>query len=160
MGVDCKVTLSPGTRVRDVALALGAALGCKKTWGGTSDGKTRWVEVEGVRVRCDGMPGCASIECGERWFCYHFEYGADGARGVTLRSFAENIAVGRKLAEFFGGSVEPNDWEGEVVWSTPYRTDCHAEDGEEWDAFQARLFAVEPVTAEEIAECQTWAGYK
>lgn len=162
MGVDCKVTLSPGTRIEDAATVIGAALGCKKVWV-TTDGGSRWVNVNGAMVRPCSISGCGDIYVSapteQRRFLWHYEWGADGSRGMILRSTAVNIALARRLAEFFGGSVAPNDSDEDFAWEWPYRADCRADDDEEWDVFQQRLMGVDPILVVEIEACRDFAAY-
>ena len=159
MGVNCKITLPPAARLQDVADVIGALAGmpCKQRDFGK--GLKGWAaHVDGVTAESiKGLPTCANIEFdspvdGSRHHVmYHFEWDRHGNRGLMPRSTPLWCAIGKGLVDFFGGSVDYNDWDAIAVdYSQPARDDIHAEDGAEWYAFQERKLAVQPISAEQL----------
>jgi hypothetical protein len=168
MGVDCNIILSPGTRVGDVAKVVGALVGLKpekKFFGSGDDG---WAtRVEGVTV---GRPKAEIPECAEilvsdpaahlTRLLYHFEGGKKGERLIILRSRARNLALGRRLVQFFGGRLISEDTCDTEILEVEPLADIHAEGGDEWYSLQERLLAVTPLTEEEIEAMEEHAAYK
>ncbi len=168
MGVDCKITLPAAARLRDVADVLGALAGLPMVKWNFSNTEGYSAHCEGVKYSRYDLPGleeCCKIEfdaplTGPVQQMYHFEFGADGARGITPRARSVWIAIGRGLVDFFGGSVDYNDCDDEEMdYSQPQRDDIHAEDGEEWYALQDRKLAVKPITKSQVDKCKTVAAY-
>lgn len=84
-------------------------------------------------------------------------------RSVSLgRSYAERIAVGAALCDFFGGKLVPNDCADTlVVYEVPAKSDVEnaPEDGEEWEDLQTRISFVKPLTEADIARWRKYAVY-
>ena len=72
------------------------------------------------------------------------------------------VAAARRLVEFFGGYVDYNDCDcSERDYVVPDRPDIqHAEDGEQWEHFQARKLAVTPLSKEEIEKAAEYSSYR
>lgn len=176
MGVDTFVVLPGNVEVRNVASVLGKLFGNGHTWG--SSGDTRWVEVFTVEVSVNSTtPSMAMIygdnrlsERGGR-FCayYHFEtsYGDHTGRQVTLgRAYAERIAVGKALVDFFGGVLVFNDCENHDDPANRYEVPAKTaeenspQDGQPWYDLQRRMSDIQAVSAKEIAVFQSAAAYK
>lgn len=112
MGVDCKVKLPPGVRVKDVGKVLAILSGAKveKRSLGRSDGWSAHVPslafkdagVGPTRTVITWIDGDQSAQ-GQ---LYHFEFRRDGSRGMIGRSYATWIATCRRLVDFFGGEVD------------------------------------------------------
>jgi hypothetical protein len=170
MGVDCKITLPPATRARDVVKVLGILAGTKPYR--YDLGNTSWAAgVEGANLFTSGVDGLVRL----RWDApegqpsealYHFEWGPygrndlRGCRGLMPRSTPWWCAVAVRLVDFFGGEVDFNDCDdSDCDYSVPWREDCSAEDGEEWRAFQQRLMDLQPLTPEEIDAARAVAAY-
>src|SRR5581483_9606267 len=120
MSVDCHITLPDNVRVDNVADVIGIAAGLKPVWEYSDNGKHKWVKVRGVEARSSGVvPGMALISIrstghllvdGEDQHSgyYHFEACHDG-RLLSVTSTAFWIAVGHRLVDFFGGSIDYQD---------------------------------------------------
>lgn len=162
MGVDCRIYLSSRANVRDVATAIAILLGQKvekRPLG--SDG---WhVVVDGVKVYgIENLPECCHIKVAERWFLFHFEFGrGSGQRGIMPRSTPSNIALCKRLADFFGGTVAYNDCDSNRAdYFVEERFDILGEDDEAFYRKQERFLKIVPLTKGEIAECVRHSAYK
>lgn len=102
-------------------------------------------------------------------FSYHFEFGGPrcgknngGCRGIMMRAWAVNIAVFRRLADFFGGVVDYCDCDSKendyVVEAKDDSLNCPESD-KPWQDLQHRIMAVAPLTQEEIDACEKVASY-
>lgn len=174
MGVDCQITLPRNVSVRDVADVIGALLGCPKKTSklreNDAEDEAWYCHTEGVSViGNERLPECCSIELvgatvgpSERHLCYHFEWKGDGTRGLMPRSTALNIAMARGLADFFGGIVDYADWDDKYEdYTVPFKSqeENNPQDGDPWQAFQQRKLDVQPLTKQQIDECEQWAEY-
>lgn len=173
MGVDVKITLAPGARLRDVADVAGIAAGLPGERRRLTSAPGAWyLNVPGATVRgFDIVPGMAEITLTgpmvdgqtNHSATYHFEWDGGevaGCTGIISRSNPLWIAVGRRLVDFFGGTIDYDDCDGvDIDYAAPiaYRL---AEDGEPWQAFQQAMSEVEPITADEMAEALTHAAYR
>ena len=165
MGVDCRVTLPDRVRVQDVADVIAACAGNRPERCSFGQGRGWYADVPGVKVSgCDGTPGMASIIFpdvnGEsRIVYYHFEW-SSGGRGMLPPSTPFWVAIAKRLVDFFGGSVDYGDADdSEQDYTRPWREDCRAEDGAEWEAFQERKMRVTPLTLGEFEEARRVAAY-
>lgn len=168
MGIDCKIRLPEDVRVRDVADVVALLAGRPFRWVEQAGG--RWIEVDAVEVRSlgDVLVECAEILIAEGpgvvreklRVLYHFEP-SEGGRLLMPRATAAWVAVGRRLVEFFGGSVDYNDCDGiqEDYRARPPRDDNKPENGVEWNTFQAAKAAVVPLTEAEVAAAVPLAAY-
>lgn len=171
MGVDARIYLPANVRVDDVADVIGALLGRKperQDFGGNSSGWS--TKVPGVSVETTSIPEMAAINVNDcpvlngrmAHICYHFE-GRGGRRAILLRSYAQWIAMFKRLADFFGGTVDFSDCDdSEADYVVAHKSDAenHAEDNVEWYDLQARKLEVQSLTPEEIAACVEFAAYK
>ena len=168
MGVDCRITLPPATRVRDVAMVIGALVGLPVEHR-KPDSKYEgfgWASVNKITYKSNSsIPECCNIEWtdldGEpRNVLYHFEFGDDGCRGMLPRSTPFWLAIGMKLVDFFGGELDKNDSDSvDCDYQKPVRNDISASDGKEWEKFQKRLLAVKPLTRADIDAEKKHASY-
>ena len=163
MGTDCSITFPPRVRLNDVADVIGILLGAevaKEPLGG-HDG-AYYAHVEGIKVKgCESPAECATITFENRWFLYHFEFGDFGERGMLPRSTARNIAMCKRLADFFGARVDFNDCDlTEVDYFVEEQPDINASDGAAWQRLQDRKLAVLPLTDGEVAACEKFAAYR
>lgn len=174
MGVDMVISLPANVQIRDVAKAIGKLMGLPsfmEELSGSSGGL--YVKVDDVEIKTSqAFSDIVSIDIGgkgkslvdgydERLFFYDFE-GTSGRRHIRTRSYAVNIALGRRLVDFFGGWVNYCDYNDNKDYVVPDKSDeenC-PEDGEPWQAFQDRIHALGPITKAEIKECKQWAAYK
>ena len=165
MGVDTRIRLPGDVRVRDVADVIGILAGRKVSWGGS--GKSRWVEVEGVTVEsAQGVPQCANIQItpgdGVRpdhiYVLYHFEDDEGNGRVLCPRSTPFWVAVGKRLVQFFGGTVDYQDCDDvEVDFKADKpRSRNNPSDGKPWDDFQAEKAAIVPLTKEDVETCRKY----
>ncbi len=169
MGMDCKIYLPHNIRVDDVASVIGACLGCPKSKQSLSTNS--WVaRVNGASVLPSAMPELCiiritngTVDDQSNWtFHYHFECHRLG-RLIMPRSFAVNIALGKRLVNFFGGILDYNDYDDSDV---DYEVKCkddktnRPEDGEQWDDLQRRIFDTPPLTEKEILDCVELSAYQ
>jgi hypothetical protein len=169
MGVDCRLEMPGYVEVRDVAKAIGKLLGCKSIqeelgWG-------RPTRVDGVRVRNSSVVGLAEIDVVTpvlRWLLlYHFQ-GNGGTRAILMRSRAKHIALLKRLADVFGGTVDFDDCdETRADHVAPERPEKFCFGGDDpdassaaWTAWQDELHAMEPLTEDEIAAFEQYAAYQ
>jgi len=164
MGVDTKLTLPPQTRVGDVATALGILLGNPKEqrplYGTRLD--TGWfVEVPATSIEAiSTIPECVHIRLPRERDLYHFEFGNRGNRGLMRRSTPYNIALFCALADIFGGTVDFNDCDSEdadYVVEPPHEE--RPDDDEPWQAWQERLWAIEPLPKDAGSKFKAVAAY-
>ena len=168
MSVRCQITLPGWARVNDVAKVIGVLAGAEATMG-VMPGSDECV-VDGVSVGSfdtGGLAGCARIEFlldGEpEDVMYHFEWDEPdvAGRGLLPSSTPFWCAVGKRLVEFFGGSVGYMDWDNStdvVVWPkdpTLYR----ASNGDAWDDLQRMIHNIQPVTRAEYEAARSVAAY-
>lgn len=184
MGVDAKVYLPPNTRldtVNDVICRLLDAPMEKWFLGDSHPGA--WAahpKKNVVKQRSySNIPGMAGVTItkidytlyGQKCmgFSYHFEFGGPrrgknngGSRGIMMRAYAVNIAIFKRLADFFGGTVDYCDCDSkENDYVVPHRTDSEncPEDGKPWQALQQRIWDVQKLTQAEIDACEKFASY-
>ena len=170
MGVDCNINLPGNVRVNDVADLIGIAAGLPARKHDL-DYKGAWtVRVDGVKVENACVVGLVDINLSGKMIdgqkdhtvFYHFEDDGSSGRCLLPRSTAFWIAVGRKLIDFFGGALVYQDCDGNEDYVKPANPDninC-PQDGEDWQNFQQRMLDVQPITKEELLECDEFAAYK
>ncbi len=167
MGVDTEIHLPPATRLRDVASVIATLHGHPTKYVNHRE----YESCDVVGVKLEGiveMPTCAWIKLlredgeGYRKMLYQFESSRTaGSHVMLIRSVALNIAVGRRLVEFFGGTVGYQDCSAVGIdLAVPAPQDSYPEDGKAWNDFERRKSEVKPLTREEISECEKWAAYK
>ena len=173
MGVDTKIILPHDVRVRDVAQVVGILSGIKPEWEFSSDKTAKWVKVKGVIIEgIPIMPECCRIfTIGDTirqkndsiHVLYHFESGDEiDGRLLMPRSTPFWIAVGLRLIQFFGGSIDFNDCDSidiDKTFKKP-RKKNNPSTGKEWDDFQEEKFGLEPLTQKEIDGCKEFTSYK
>jgi hypothetical protein len=182
MSVDTQVSLPAGTRLRDVADVIAILLGKPKSWtaiiesqGVLGGSQTKhnlkqptekgWTEVEGITFKVsETQPECCTINIdgigSPWWFFYHFEFGK--GPGMIGGSRAERICLHRKLADFFGGTVDYQDCDSKSVnyrVKPPAWTGRHDSD-EHFHRLQMAKWNLQPMSQEEIAKCERYAAYK
>lgn len=168
MGVDCEIYLPEHVRVSDVGKLLGILSGCKKQrmrLGESLD--SGWaVGVAGVQViGIPQLPECCHVDWIDsqeshcRWL-FHFEPTRPG-RLMMPRSTAKNIALGRALVDFYGGSVFYQDCESRSApdYELPWIIRPDFSDNAVFRAWQEKLWAVEPLSPEQIDACRGFAAY-
>lgn len=167
MGVNCHITLPDNVRIDDVAKVIGILVGCKAEYEKFDSGNGGSTVVSGVQARTTSMPELAYItvtipegkprlhpdgECRFSWF-YHMESDTPG-RCVSPGSYPLSQAVGVRLVQFFGGSVDFSDCDDvDVDYKRPWKSweENHPSDGEAWERFQQRLLALKPLDEKEVA---------
>lgn len=163
MGTDCRIYLPSRVNVRDVATAIGILLGHKAVKEPLGRDGGWHIKVEDVSVKaCGGtLAECCHIVVGQSAYLYHFEFGREGKRGIMPRSTGRNIALLKKLADFFGGIVDFNDCDStEADYFVEERFDIHGEDDAAWYRKQERFAALQPLTERDVAECVQFSAYK
>lgn len=163
MGVDVCLTLSVGSRLHDVANAIGILAGLPVT----SD--SGFYQLRGVTTRTTPIPEAPEIVIlgrlidGESAHSVMFHYeNAGGCPQMIPPSTAFWIAVCRRLVDFFGGSLDYQDCDSVSV---NYRKPCPRKrndpsDGKPWHAFQAALYSLKPLTTADLDKAKKWAAYK
>lgn len=144
MGTDCNIYLPSNVRLHDVAMVIGIALGCEVT-------RDPYLHVPNVKI-VPQIPEMSTVEVARtgstnRAPSFHYEPGRKhiGRRLVKFSADPESVAVARVLVDFFGGHADFNDCDAtDRDYEQPDRSDAEncPEDGEEWDAFQARMWAL------------------
>jgi hypothetical protein len=169
MGVDCKVKLPPGVRVRDVGKVLSILSGAKVEKRSFSNfGDSGWsAHVPSLAFKDAGVePTCTVItwidgDQSAQGQLYHFEFSRDGSRGMMGRSYAAWIATCKRLVDFFGGEVDYQDCDDiDCDYKRESPPDFNAEDGDEWVSLQERILNCQPITDEEIEVCEEFAAYE
>lgn len=167
MGVDTLIRLPADVRIRDVSIVIGILAGLKPEQHSLC-GSSYSCSVAGVETKSSSIPECADIEIngdlvdGEKnhHVMFHFEYKA--SRLLMPRSTAFWIAVGRRLIQFFGGSMDYQDCDSV---ETNYRRksprkDNSPEGGKPWHDLQDAMLAIKPITKDELIKCDKWAAYR
>jgi len=166
MGVDCRINLPGNVRVGDVANVIGKVRGAESKLVLSSCG-SYYVDVPDVKVEgIDDMPGCAALTIagprpGPSRTLFFFE--SEGvSRSILLSSTPANIAIAKRLVEFFGGEVDFQDCDTiDCDFARPAKTNCENQpkDGMPWHDLQQRIHAVEPITDDEIEAAVEYAAY-
>lgn len=170
MGVDCKITLPANVRIDDVAKVIGISAGCPKEKRplGPSYPNSFSIHVKNIAYDIlQTMPQAPTIvinqDCVDglkHHVMFFFEY--KGKRLLNPRSTAFWIAVAHRLVDFFGGSIDYRDCDDvEVDYERPEKSNAEncPEGGNDWDVFQERLWALEPMTTEEMKRFEAVAAY-
>jgi hypothetical protein len=164
MGVDCSIALPGNVRVRDVADVLGKLRGAESSL--EKLGRDSYqvvvadVEVKGIAF----LAACADIRVtGPRpgpQYCF-FHFASEGStRAIRLSSTPANIAIAKRLVEFFGGAVDFNDCDDiDCDFEVQAKTDTENQPstGVPWKDLQQRIHAVEAITDEEIDAVREYA---
>ncbi len=182
MGVDARISLPGNVRLRTVIDVMAKLLGApvKKedlnsrghpgAWYARADRGVVEYQIH------DSMPECVGVTIhqidsaliGQKsyHFLYHFEFGGSrgrgSSRGMMSRSYASNIALYKRLADFFGGTVDYSDCDSnDCDYVVPAKTDSKncPEDGDPWQNLQKRIMAIQPLTNEEIDALDHLATY-
>jgi len=170
MGVDCIIALPDNVRLRTVAKVVGKLLGKASALKPLEDGG-QYVEVEGISAGMTSVPEMAEIRVAaapvfdglDASLFYHFEGEEPGFRLLLMpRSVPAWIALGRRLADFFGGKVDYQDLgEDSYDHEVPARADaenCPTNDGP-WQDLQDRVHALAPLSKAEVRACRNLARY-
>jgi hypothetical protein len=172
MGCSCNVHLPANVRVRDVANVVGLLAGQD-----ISPAEKDYVFVNGVEllsggvtvemalIGLRGLKGAAAEARGKNGLdaqaFYHFE-SSDGGRLLSFPSTPFWIAVANGVVDFVGGSADYSDTdEAGEDYQNPAKGDSEncPESGVAWKKFQARLRAVKPLTRDDYAVANAFAGY-
>lgn len=163
MGVNTVIRLPDNVQVRDVAIAIGILAGKEpqkvvfdakeKAW----YTKVKEVSIQGIKDR----PGCAwlIVEGLDRiQELYHFE----GNPGRLLMPHYSGFwtAMGKRLVDLFGGTVDYNDCDNiRVDYSVPEQS-CQMATVQEkrWYDLEQVLYDLSPITEEEIKACEELGG--
>ncbi len=185
MSVETKIYLPASAELDNVARVMGRLFGCEVSKDSLGGGDGYWsAKVAGVRTEgITTMPECARIIItppgGDLYhFLWHWEPYTEreedvGRRMLMPASTPLNIAMARRLVEFFGGTVIYQDYGDSlgdyVVPSKSVEENC-PQDGEPWQdlqrgehervsTFEQRILDVVPLTEEEIATCEEFSAY-
>jgi len=175
MGVDCKIMLPSNVQVREIANVIGICVGLNKHQEKLDGCDFEVTRVDGIDVKgIEILPGCAEISWSNPVgispesikhtgrVLYHYEYDGGKRRLLSPRACSEWLAIGEVLVNFFGGEIDYQDCDAsELDYLQPAKTDVEncPEDGEEWQDLQDRLFALEPLTDDDIAEFDLISAY-
>lgn len=153
MAATCRLELPCNVRVATVAAVIGKLLGLDAVKCGI--GASSWYcDVPGAKIRLCGpdFPACCRISIrGSKygyWQCmYHFE-GPGGRRAILPDETPLNLAICRRLVEFFGGHLTYNmSSEGESSYFRADKSDAEncPETGNPWLVLQERIFNEPPL---------------
>ncbi len=162
MGVDTRITLPGDVRVDDAATVIGILAGLQKTKREFTGGWS--VHAEGMKVSSytiDGLAPCAHIEFPGHDLMWHFEVD-HGKRLISPRSTPFWLAVGKALVDFFGGTIDYQDSDATEVDYEAHTPRLHndPDDDGPWDAFQEAIFALQPLTRNNIKAMREHAAYR
>jgi hypothetical protein len=175
MGVNTEIKLPHDVRIDDVADVIGILAGNAARWETIRGcGETfKALRVDGVKVRGNrNIPEMAEIIVkppkGKRFIDGHkvhsvnffFEV-SDGGRHLNPPSTPFWIAVGIRLARFFGGRVVFNDCKSSAAnrrFSKP-RSRNNAEDNKGWHAFQKEMANVRPLTKDDLKRTSKYSAW-
>jgi hypothetical protein len=184
MGVNITAEFVGGTRVDDVADAIGILLGLpklpKQKESLSGNGNGWYVEVKGVKVKAsNAVPTMLYIEIdltrtenevaaalreqeGDVYqMSYHLESGKLGESHIIPKSSAEKIALARALVGFFGGWIDYNDSDSRAVnFRAPRHPQLHATNGKRWQQFEQSMWDLRPLSKKDVAKVAKWAAYQ
>lgn len=185
MGVDTRIYLPNDVNVSDVANVIGILAGLKPHKSFLDHrGKSWATHVKGVEVKPSPVPELAQIIIrapkgeslidGEASYYvgYHFEasrsFAGKYGRLLMPRSTPFWIAVGLKLAKFFGGKVVYRDCDAPCkaygTWANRFfpkpRRNNSPEDSKVWQDFQKAIFRIKPLTKTDLKRAERVASYK
>jgi hypothetical protein len=179
MGVDAQIMLPADVTVQHVAEAMAMCCGyphSRHPLGDHGDDADKWfLQVEGwtVQETPSALAGTATIMLehpdvphldGEKvhHVMFHLEFDHGRRRLLMPRSTPFWIAMGRKLVDFFGGSMDYQDCDAvEVDYESPKPREWNdPDDGESWQQFQIDMEAITPVTRDDILACAAHAAYE
>ena len=178
MGVDANLYLPADIDPRFVSEVAGILMGARKVRTGfgvdvNPTKNTPSTEFELRECGVKSMPQMCYIGAYSFHWCSRPHH-ADGPKKkfkdkvvncMLARSNATTIALFRGLAKTFGGIVVTNDCDDDEFeeYSRPKATKdeqgLQPEDDPYWQPFQDHLFAVEPITAEDLIEANEDSAY-
>ncbi len=162
MGVDTRIYLKPNATAGQIADVIGILKGAKKTK--INKGKSfESVNAEGSKVESiECCPTCCRIIFKGGAWMLHYESECKsilGARLLMPRSFAEAIAIGKRLVDIFGGYVEYQDYEDAIDYYNDLVKIFTLNDDNDFDLWQKFLWKLKPLTKKEIKDCKKFAAY-
>lgn len=179
MGVDIRLGLEAGTDLRDLGNAIGRLLGNpSRRRGGMYTG---WTETVGVKVKANQVvPGLMDISVfapkGKRLVDGEEAYGitfhtlwhrgeAESEKGMLFaipRSRALNIALAKRLVEYFGGKLSYQDTTDKVDVAIPWDASkggrLYRHHG--YEAYLEGIFDLTPLTKRDLLEADAVAAYR
>ena len=171
MSVNSLILLPPDVRIHDVAMVIGILSGLKPHKQMLSGGGYA-CHVDGAKAdSCQNMPEMSTITVtgdlidGEtnHYTTWHWEpdNNTKGERLLYPKANAFWIAVGRRLVDFFGGSIVYCDFDNKVNYSAkkPRRRN-NPSDGDQWHAFQDEMLVLNPLTQSELEAANELSAYK
>jgi hypothetical protein len=164
MGCDCKIRLPAKARVGEVADVIAKLFGCRSEIKNFDRSEGIFCDISGVKTVPSSMVECCYIEiskpCGFKYqYLYHFE-AEDFGRLIMPASSALGIALGRRLVQYFGGSVDYNDCDEEEAnfRSRGYKY-AYANDGKAWEKKERYKNDIKALTRAEVKNCEKYAAY-
>lgn len=148
MGVNIHCRLPSHTRVRDVALVIGAVVGMPIV-----REETDLVMAPDARVETTSVPEMVYITFEDRHAAYFFEDEDHDGRLFYPRSTPFWCAVAHRLVEFFGGEVDYNDCDDS---SCDFKAKANRRSTTE---VMREVLTIKPLTRDEIATFKQVAGY-
>ncbi len=184
MGVDTKIYLPPDVRIEDAADVIGILVGVvpQKRRARDWNYDFEYITVPGVKIQSTSVPslnwiivrapkGQALINGeGSMSLYYDSEAGEQAGkygRRISARSTPLVIALGIKLAKFFGGKIIYRDSASKSkaygTWANRYfpkprRNNCPSGGGL-YDKFQNDKYNVKPLTRADIERARRVASY-
>lgn len=169
MAIAMRVILPGNVRVRDVATVMGAYAGLNAVNMGNTDNPFARVSDACVAAILS-QPGCAEIGlqgktvdgCHGHFCTYFFEPSHCDGRMIVTRSTPFWIALMTKVVDFFGGSLDYQDCDGDDMdYHVPHksRDENSPGDGEPYKDFQNRILAIVPLTKNDLELAVKYAAY-
>lgn len=163
MGVNTLIYLKPSMSTREICDVIGILKGAKKTKSSLTD-TVDYIKVEHSQVKPSCVAECCELHLENGYYLLHYEPDytpIEGARLIMPRSQSEEIAIGKRLVDIFGGYVvyqDTDDRKADYI-GYPERVYLLNRD-KEFDEWQNFLENLKPLTQKEIKDCEQYAAYK
>ncbi len=151
MGANTYIKLPANVRVRDIATVIAVAVG----FSAELEGRGTYIvaRAPGVKINSTISPSDYTLEFDDRHCYFHYEADDFDGRLLSPRSTAFWVAVGKRLVDFFGGTMIYNDCgDQDNNYHVPDkdRATNAPTDGMAWRDFQKRLVMVLPIHKDEL----------
>ena len=168
MGVNSEIYLPRDVRVDDVAEVVGILAGLKSEMRNLSHSSGMYCYVENASAEPSSVAGMSRIVInakkgetlidGEKsHFCNYFhECGDDNSIELYPSCTPFWIAIGIRLARFYGGRIVFNDCKGGGAnRNFPRKRKTNSpQDGKPWQEFQNEISSIKPITKSDLICCQ------
>lgn len=185
MGVDCYINLPMDVDIDDIAHVMSILVGNKpilEPINGSQNGGIA-CHVKGYQFASTHTPhmtminlelvgGGLMVDGTDHHYCHFFYCSRNEETGKIVnclypRSNPFWCALGKKLVQFFGGSVQFNDCDS-AKGKNVYRSKRHCpvdkhgltpHDGKEWNEYQKAMSEIKPLTIKDLEEVRHLTGY-